>query len=233
MARKKLVLNTWTISMLLVLLTVLGFPTDSAWARETQSETLVERSADQGVDTVSTSETVDSGTWGTCPWELDADGVLTVYAGKGANQRRDNGSYPDSPWMDAGGDELGKELIKEIVFEQGTILPESCLNLFYGLSSLEGVDASRCNTSSVTDMRSMFSGCSSLASLDLSTWDTSSVTDMSFMFYDCSSLASLDVASWNTVSVTSARFMFACPSLSVLDVSSWDVSSIADMGYMF
>ena len=31
-------------------------------------------------------DVIASGTWGTCPWEISADGTLTVHPGQGAEQ---------------------------------------------------------------------------------------------------------------------------------------------------
>ena len=47
-------------------------------------------------------------------------------------------------------------------------------------------------------MSYMFYECTSLESLDLSNFDTSSVTNMAFMFYRCSSLKSLDLSKFAT-----------------------------------
>ena len=113
---------------------------------------------------------VASGTWGTCPWELDATGKLTVHPGVGADTEY------CSPW----GDHAGS--IKSVVFAQEggnkVVAPACCAGLFQGLDNLASIDLSGLDTSNVTDMGSMFRGCSALKSLNLKGFDTSKVRDM-------------------------------------------------------
>ena len=51
--------------------------------------------------------------------------------------------------------------------------------MFYGCGSLQYIDFSNFNSSSVTNMSYMFYGCGSLQYIDLSNFDTSSVIDIS------------------------------------------------------
>ena len=106
--------------------------------------------------------------------------------------------------------------------------------MFIGCSSLNSLDLSSFETSSVENMSCMFESCSSLPSLDLSGFDTSSVTDMYGMFFTCQSLTSLDVSGFNTSSVTDMSNMFdECSSLPSLDLSGFNTSSVTDMSNMF
>ncbi|HHT6778909.1 TPA: BspA family leucine-rich repeat surface protein, partial [Listeria monocytogenes] len=83
--------------------------------------------------------------------------------------------------------------------------------------------------SSVTDMSYMFSYCTSLEELDLSTFDTSSVTNMYCMLNGLH-LKELDVSNFDTSSVTNMQLMFGgCKSLEELDVSTFDTSSVTNM----
>ncbi len=70
-------------------------------------------------------------------------------------------------------------------------LNEDARYLFRGLKTLDRIDLSTFDTSSVTSMSGMFDGCSSLTELDLSNFDTSSVTDMRWMFHSCNALSTL------------------------------------------
>ncbi len=80
----------------------------------------------------------------------------------------------------------------------------------------------------------MFRYCFSLQTLDVSKWDVSSVTTMYEMFISCQSLQTLDVSGWDVSSLTTIRQMFkGCTSLQTLDVSGWDVSSLTNMQQMF
>ena len=70
-----------------------------------------------------------AGHWGTCEWELDTDGTLTVHAGTGVAAANDT-----SPWADYAGQ------IQAIYFEDGVVMPESCDRLLSELSALKTVD---------------------------------------------------------------------------------------------
>ena len=178
-----------------------------------------------------------SGTWGTCPWEISADGVLTVHPGEGANT---NGT---SPW------EGYKTDITEVVFKaeggNKVIAPADCSSLM-GFSDVSEVsddysnvcdiDFSGLDTSRTTNMSKMFSNCVLLSYLDMSPLDTSGVTNMSFMFENLHSLMSLDLTPLDTSSVTNMSGMFShCGSswFTSLDLSSLDTSNVTDMSYMF
>ncbi|MBQ6395166.1 MAG: BspA family leucine-rich repeat surface protein [Atopobiaceae bacterium] len=174
------------------------------------------------------AEVVYSGTWGTCPWEISAEGVLSVYPGTGADQH----GLGFSPWSD-----YGASITRiEFVPSGGAliVLPEDSSYLLLGLHRAKTMDLSGLDTSHVTDMSGMFEGCSSLSSLDISTLDTSSVTDMGWMFSKCRNLSSLDLSSIDTSSVMGMEGMFwSCSSLSSIDLSSFDTSSVTDIGWIF
>lgn len=129
-----------------------------------------------------------SGTWGTCAWEIDADGVLTVHPGVGT----DANSSTHPSWYSY------RQSIAsvKIVSEDGekVVAPKYCYYLFSSYSSLKSADLSGLDTSNVSYMRSMFEDCSALVSLDnVKNWNTSNVVDMETMFSGCSSLTSLDL----------------------------------------
>ena len=166
---------------------------------------------------------VASGTWGSCPWELSADGVLTVHPGEGADAR---------PWEDYG------KSIKSVSFKaeagKRVVLPADSSGLLANMQLLETADLSGLDTSKVTDMRSMFAVCKSLKSIDLAGFDTSQVTDMGWMFSACESLASLDLSALDTSKVTSMSFMFNdCVRLESLDLTPLDTSNVTGMNCMF
>ncbi|ENI5426956.1 BspA family leucine-rich repeat surface protein, partial [Listeria monocytogenes] len=106
--------------------------------------------------------------------------------------------------------------------------------MFQYCELLEKLDVSHFDTSSVTNMHYMFGGCNSLEALDVSHFDTSSVTTMETMFAGCNSLEALDVSNFNTSSVTNMKTMFnGCNSLEELDLSNFDTSSVTTMASMF
>ncbi|EAG6908080.1 TPA_asm: BspA family leucine-rich repeat surface protein, partial [Listeria monocytogenes] len=106
--------------------------------------------------------------------------------------------------------------------------------MFQYCELLEKLDVSHFDTSSVTNMHYMFGGCTSLEALDVSNFDTSSVTTMETMFAGCASLEELDISNFNTSSVTNMKTMFhGCTSLEELDLSNFDTSSVTKMNNIF
>ena len=77
--------------------------------------------------------------------------------------------------------------------------------MFYACYSLQTLNSSNFDTSSVTNIIGMFIKCSSLT-LYLSTFNSSSVTDLNSMFYKCSSLQSLYLSNFNTSLVPNMRY---------------------------
>ena len=183
----------------------------------------------QGIETQS-DEAATSGTWGTCEWNLDEDGVLTISGGV-AESLGSNGA----PW---GNEYSFCQQIKEIkitgdiTFDGDNIslygLFESCGNV----TQIEGLE--KLDTSNVTNMAQMFKWCSSLKELDVSHFDTGNVTKMQEMFTGDTSLEKLDVSHFDTGKVTDMDSMFArCQKLQTLDVRNFDTANVTDMEYMF
>lgn len=82
--------------------------------------------------------------------------------------------------------------------------------MFYGCSSLTGLNVSGFNTANVTDMRYLFSNCSGLTILDLSSFATEKLQSCGQMFYGCSNLTTIYVGGdWSTVAVENGDDMFA------------------------
>ena len=176
------------------------------------------------------SEIVESGYWGTCLWELTADGTVTVHPGTGSHL-----SWERQPWRDT--DRKGS--VKKIIFlgsdsEKVIARGNSSDAMFDGCTSLTSVDLSGLDVSQATNLRGMFNDCSSLVAVDLSPLDTSKVTNMSQMFGNCSSLSSVDLSVLDLSKVTGMPSMFnGCTSLVEADFSGFDISSLTDTGAMF
>ncbi len=177
-----------------------------------------------------------SGVWGTCPWNIDAQGTLTVHPGTGADTEK-------CPWL------AFKGLVKKVVLaeESGNkvVLPANCSSLFafggnfngkaYG-SNVEEIDLSGADSSQVTNMSTMFGAWNSkLTSITFpATWDTSHVTNMASMFMADSALTSIDLSRFDTSSVKDMGHMFSsCSNLTSLDLSGFNTSNVADMNSMF
>ena len=175
---------------------------------------------------------IAKGVWGTCPWELDTSGLLTVHPGTGASQE----GKTTSPW------DSYRESITAVAFvsENGkkVVAPADSRYLFWLFENVESMDLSGIDTSQVTCMRNMFYGCGAnsraLSILDLSYFDTSKVTDMYGMFTGCNYLTALDVTSFDTSNVTNMAGMFLnCSSLSTLNLSGFETTNVTTMSSMF
>ncbi len=122
-----------------------------------------------------------------------------------------------------------------VLADEGKVYaPESCQDLFNGMSALTMVDAANLDVSQTTNMQSMFRNCPKLQTVDTSTWDVRGVTNMDEMFRFCNSLAEIDVSGWRLGKVTSTYLMFGeCQALTTLDVSKWGMSSATRIQSMF
>ena len=169
----------------------------------------------------------------------DLSGDFTTYFNNYVNlESVDFGTYDVSRVTSFAMTFRGLQNLMKVSFKDVGLRSESKLTstnyMFTGCSSLQELDLSGFDTSSVTDMGGMFNGCSSLQELDFSEFDTSSVTSMRNMFSGCSSLQELDLSGFDTSSVTDMMEMFSrCRSLQELDLSEFDTSSVTDMKYMF
>ena len=167
------------------------------------------------------------------PWELYENGYLLFKPETGKDTLSNPNSYGDTTWRN----KYGKQ-IKAIGFSDVVYAPKNSSLLFGtysdGFNNLRYIDASKLDTSKVTNMHEMFYGTSSLANLDVSNWNTSQVEGMAQMFEKASSLTNLDVSKWNTSNVTTTDSMFDGASrLTSLDVSKWDTSNVTEMDLMF
>ena len=107
-------------------------------------------------------------------------------------------------------------------------------DMFNTSEKLTDIDLSTFNTAKVTNMADMFFSCKALTGLDLSPLDTFNVTDMNGMFQYCNGLTSLDVSPLDTAKVTNMARMFSyCQKLTSLDVSTFKTSNVTSMEDMF
>lgn len=174
---------------------------------------------------------IASGTWGTCTWVIDSNGVMTFGPGTGTaitGGVSNNSDTTNRPW---------KNYCSQITKIQasGTVnLPSICQFMFYGCTNLTSVDMSKFNTKNVTYMSSMFQDCSNVETLDLSSFDTTNVKYMQSMFNGCSRLTKVDLSSFNTAKVQYMGDMFSgCSSLTDLDVSNFKTANVKYMQAMF
>ena len=163
-----------------------------------------------------------SGTSGTCTWEIDDDGVLTIRPTNGVSGTL--ARLNDSAWVQA----------KSVIVQNGVKAPLSSDDLFLNMNNCTEMDLRGLDTSSTTSMVNMFNGCTALVSLDLSSFDTSNVTNMLAMFRNCPQLKELDLSTFDTAKVIYMDNMFeGCYNLTELDLTHFDTSHVTGMSNMF
>lgn len=131
--------------------------------------------------TAAATNSVQSGKWGTCSWEIDAEGTLTIHPGTGANQ-----ATPQSPWAKYASNIKGVRCVEEN--GQKVKAGQSCMYLFSGLSKAKSIDLKGLDISNTTSLNSMFRGCSSLTSLNLSRRSAASAFARSSCLTACSTM---------------------------------------------
>jgi len=166
---------------------------------------------------VAHADVIISDTYGTCPWDLDDAGTLTIHAGTLIN------GSASMTWSS----NTYKNSVLKIVIEPNVIAAETGY-LFWGLPNLtEVVGGQNLNVSNTTNMQYMFANDSKLKSVDVSNWDTSNVNDMLLMFSGCNDLQTLKVDNWNTAKVSNMAQMFQnCSKLKGINVANWQTGVI-------
>ncbi|MQS96637.1 BspA family leucine-rich repeat surface protein [Companilactobacillus halodurans] len=147
-----------------------------------------------------------SGTFGTCDWDIDSDGLLTIHAGQlGVGQGN---------WIES------NALIKKIYVEPGVVASTDSNNLFAMLTNVQTIDLTNLDTSNVKSFYRMFyferklmstsPNTSSLTQIiGLDKLDTNSAINMSGMFMNAYQLSSIDVSNFDTKNVIDFSSMFS------------------------
>ncbi len=181
---------------------------------------------------------IESGTAGTCSYELDETGLLSIQPGNFDPTQLiisdENKDKVEKVVFKADGD--NKVIVSSydgVQSKDGTIGRGCSLHL-YQFAHMNTCDVAGLDTSQVDNMNYMFAGCEAMNSLRNIKFDTSKATSMSHMFQDCGKIASLDLLIFDTSKVTDMSFMFSgCRSLSSLDISSFNTARVTDMNNMF
>lgn len=202
---------------------------------------------------------IDSGVWGTAPWILDSNGLLTIgktVAGvvtKGTIQAYDRPAQFSPSGTDGA-------LIKAVVVASGaniildgtTYAPgvpagQIAPQLFTGLANLVNVDLTGMTASSnVSTLNDMFAFDYNLANVVIPKGIvTQNVTSLNGMFRGDKTLTNIDLSNFDTSNVTNMAHMFDLydptltstttpePSSLTLNLTSFDTSKVTDMSNMF
>ncbi|WP_201307930.1 BspA family leucine-rich repeat surface protein [Companilactobacillus farciminis] len=183
------------------------------------------------------STQVTSGSFGTCDWDIDDNGQLTIHAGTLATGQGN--------WINS------VDLIKSIYVEPGVVGAVDSNNLFANLVYVQTIDVSNLDVSNIKSFNSMFSfqdkgslmpDTSNLTEIiGLNNWHTNSAIDMSSMFKNAYKLTTIDVSSFDTSNVTDLSQMFSMPSISgvanllqtIEGLENFDTSNVLSMVNMF
>ena len=104
--------------------------------------------------------------------------------------------------------------------------------MFQNCSAKSIVFGKNVNTNNVTDMSGTFTG-TNVTELDLSGFNTKNVTTMTRMFWETKATNIIGLEKFNTSNVTSMYGMFEGAKVTTLDLSSFDTSKVTNMGNMF
>lgn len=168
----------------------------------------------------------ENGISGTCKWNIDDNGVLTIEPEKGESGTLENWNN-DAPWW------RSKSDIKEVKFKK-KVIATTCYGMFTYCNNLRSADLTGLDTKKVKDMSYMFNRCSNLVEINAKSLNTSNVENMNAMFQECKSLKNIDVSGWNTTNVKYMSLTFSlCSSLTCLNLTKWNTSNVVSMSFMF
>lgn len=243
-------------ALLLLSITTSSFSTFGyvpVYAAEYEDDKVVTEAVEESEQNVETedivaSNIIDSGTYDTWSWSLDADGVLLI---EGTDIKL--GDLSVWPWRGSSGEKIKSAKVTgsgsgsmDGLFAGCTVMTSVDLSgfdtknvtamsyMFWCCYKLSDLDVSNFDTSNVTSMENMFGNCTSLTSLDVSSFDTHNVENMYGVFWGCSGLTDLDVSNFNTSNVKNMYAMFnKCSKLTSLDVSNFNTANVEDMSSVF
>ncbi len=178
-----------------------------------------------------------SGTIGTCVWEVDASGKLTIAPADGVSgalpDLKPTGGHYRWPWNKFASEEIAAS-ITSVEIMDNVSATKNIDYIFCGLENCISIDANKLDVSSLEGLYFTFANCYSLERVHIADWDTSEFTHMMEVFSFCRSLTDVDIMEWDVSNCWSLFSMFKnCEALKELDLSKWDVSSVSDMTQTF
>ena len=150
---------------------------------------------------------IASGTCGTCSWNIDDNGKLTIKptsgsAGELLNNTQIMPTY-EWPWLEYA-EHIMTAAISGTITTRYAFIGSSTYGkydyFFYHAKNLIQVTGLGCLTGA-TSLRSFFFSCESLQSIDIQNMNTTGVAAFDYMFYRCESLTSLNLSNFDTRNV--------------------------------
>jgi len=186
-------------------------------------------------------ELIDSGTSGTCSWEIDKDGKLTIFPTNGVSGVLERKTYPNSARIDYGWNSIPDKfdpgatyqkyynVITSVYVEEGVSIVGPADHLFCELKVCESMDLRNLDLSACTDFNNMFNGCLQVESILMpEKMPVNFSGSIAYMYCHCSKLKTIDV-SW----LKGARptywsdLFYACESLEeIIGLECLDTSHI-------
>ena len=173
---------------------------------------------------------IASGTYGTCSWTIDADGVLTIRPTDGVEGTlASNTNFTAKmPWYNYRGS------IVKVYVEPGVKSNTGCAVMFANLPVCKEIDLSNMDVTNLQSMQEMFENSKLVEVINLEGWNASNLTNLNGTFEHCDSLKFVDVSGFGLSHITSMTSTFEyCKSLESLDVSNWDMSHMTALYYIF
>lgn len=172
-----------------------------------------------------TDAIVSSGKDGTCTWDIDSDGKLTIHAGVLTTDQGSWISYASS--------------ITSVYVDKGVSILGTGKDYgpFSGLTNAKTIDVTNLDVSNAAALKAFFRNDSNLIQIiGLNTWNTSKCTDMSYLFLGDNSLTSMDISKFDTSNVTNLNYTFSGVDFTKSDpneIKNWNVSKVDTMSYLF
>ena len=108
------------------------------------------------------------------------------------------------------------------------------MSYIFSECSFESIDLSNLNTPEVENISHIFEGCSSLKEINFTNFNNGKVNDISYMFSGCSSIISIDLSILNNIPILTMDHIFeGCSSLVSINLSNLKTEDALDMSYMF
>lgn len=191
---------------------------------------------DGTVDTVSKTQVLAKGIYGSVKWYVSTDGVLHLGAGKpiGSSSSLALPIGNISPWVQYQNLFTTISIDGEISLTGG--VAGGANYLFASLTKITAITgADKLDFTGTTDVTGMFSNTTLLTTITgSSSWNLSKVRSVSSMFVN-SGIKSLDVSNWGMNSITSAASMFngAKNLIQIIGIENWSMASATNLVYMF
>ena len=180
---------------------------------------------------------IASGTQGTCSWNIDDNGKLTIKPTSGSSgDLQFNPILADNffdftntqyrwPWYAYRTNITSVVLsgsITNTYTPWSTPYPGEFNGMFFGCNKLTGVSGLSSIKGAIT-LKSMFAYCSSLHTIDVSSLDVTNVTDMNYMFESAGLTSITGIKSTNKLKTAASMFAY-CKSLSSLDLTNFNTT---------